>query len=61
VVRRLAPTPIEPGPDGRLVRLVGLPLPGQTEGDYELVLKVEDHGSGRTVERTEVFRVGPRS
>jgi len=47
--------------DGRLGSLLGLPLEGLAAGAYELVLSVEDKASGRTVERTEAFRVGSGS
>ncbi len=57
VVRRGDLTPVEPAPDGRLVRLVAIPLSGQAEGDYELVLRVQDQESGRTLEQTEAFRL----
>jgi VWFA-related protein len=50
-------TPITASPEGRLVRLLGLPLEGLGPGAYELVVRVEDRTSGRVVERTEPFRL----
>jgi hypothetical protein len=50
-------TPIAPSPEGRLMRLLRLPLEGLGPGAYELVVRVEDRTSGRTVERAEPFRV----
>jgi hypothetical protein len=55
------PTPIAPGPDGGLVRLLALPLEGRAQGTYELVLRVEDKASGETRERVESFEVTGRS
>ena len=57
VVRRGPPSLIEPTPDGRLVRLLGLPLDGLAEGDYELRLRVEDKETGETREHTEPLRL----
>jgi VWFA-related protein len=55
------PTPIAPGPDGGLVRLLALPLEGRAPGSYEIVLRVEDKASGETRERVESFEVTGRS
>jgi VWFA-related protein len=55
VVRRALPTVIEPSPDGRLLRLLGLPLDGLAEGDYELVLHVQDTTTGHAHEDREAF------
>jgi hypothetical protein len=57
VVRRASPSPIEPGPDGRLVRLLGVPLDGLAEGDYELRLRVEDKATGESAEHLEPLRL----
>jgi VWFA-related protein len=54
-VRETAPTPIATGPDGRLVRLVGIALDGLAEGRYDLVLDVQDETSGARLERHEPF------
>jgi hypothetical protein len=50
-----APTPIAADPDGRVVRLVGLPLDGLETGEYELRLEVQDEASGARIERREPF------
>ena len=39
------------------MRLLGLSLDGLSEGEYELLLHVEDKTSGRTAERTEPFEL----
>ncbi len=61
VVRRGPPSLIEASVDGRLVRLLGLPLDGLAEGDYELRLRVEDKGTGETQERVEPLRLTTRA
>jgi hypothetical protein len=50
-----APSPIAADPDGRVVRLVGLPLDGLETGAYELRLEVRDQVSGARIERREPF------
>ena len=50
-------TPIAPDPDGRVVRLMGLPLDGLSQGAYELDLDVQDEESGAWIERREAFVV----
>jgi hypothetical protein len=60
-LRRGAPSLIAPGAEGDLVRLLGLPLEGMEEGDYELVLRVEDKATGEARERVEPLRVSARS
>jgi hypothetical protein len=52
-VRRSEPTPIEPSPEGRLVRLLAFPLSDQEAGEYELVLRVVDQASGESREVLE--------
>ncbi|HVQ30914.1 MAG TPA: VWA domain-containing protein [Vicinamibacteria bacterium] len=47
--------------EGRLTSFFGLPLEGLAAGPYELVLSVEDRASGKTLERTEAFRVASGS
>jgi N-acetylglucosamine kinase-like BadF-type ATPase len=54
-VVEVAPTPIAADPDGRVVRLVGLPLDGLETGAYELRLEVRDQVSGARIERREPF------
>jgi hypothetical protein len=61
VVRQGSPSLIAPGPDGRLVRLLGLPLDGMAEGDYELVLTIEDKATGEKRSRVESLRLTARS
>jgi len=57
VVLQAAPTPIAPDANGRVVRLLGLPLDGLAEGAYELVLDVQDEVGGSRLERREAFTV----
>jgi VWFA-related protein len=54
-------TPITPDRDGRVVRLLGLPLEGLAEGAYELDLDVQDEESGAWIERREAFVLGARA
>jgi hypothetical protein len=61
VVRQGLPSLIAPGPDGRLVRLLGLPLDGMAEGDYELLLTIEDKATGEKRERVESLRLTARA
>jgi hypothetical protein len=56
VVRRSTSSAITAAPDGRLVRLVALPL-GLAEGEYELVLRIEDRTTGATREHVEPLRL----
>ena len=58
VVREAAPTPIAPGPDGRLVRLVGVSVEGLPEGPYELLIEARDEAAGEKVVRREAFALG---
>jgi VWFA-related protein len=55
VVQQAPATRIAADPDGRVVRLLGLPLDGLPEGAYELVLQVKDEASGTVVEQRESF------
>jgi VWFA-related protein len=55
VVRRADPTPITPDQDGRVVRLLGMPLAGMADGTYDLVLKIQDLVKGERIERSERF------
>jgi hypothetical protein len=54
-VRQADPTPIAVDADGRIVRLVGLPLDGLETGDYELRLLVRDQQAGTRLEQLEAF------
>jgi VWFA-related protein len=56
VVRRSTSSPITVAPDGRLVRLVALPL-GLAEGEYELVVRVEERATGATREHVEPLKL----
>ena len=58
IVREAAARPIVPGPDGRLVRLVGVSVEGLPEGPYELVIEARDEASGEKVVRREAFALG---
>ena len=58
IVREAAATPIVPGPDGRLVRLVGVSVEGLPEGPYELVIEARDEAAGEKVVRREAFALG---
>ncbi len=60
VMRRASPSLIEPGQDGRLVRLLAVPLDGLAEGDYELRLRVEDTATGESFEHLEALRLSRR-
>jgi hypothetical protein len=60
-MRRGEPSLVSPSADGRLLRLLDLPLDGIAQGDYELVLRVEDKASGQTRERIEPLRITHRS
>jgi hypothetical protein len=61
IVRRASPSLIEASPDGRLLRLLGVPLDGLAEGDYELRLTVEDKATGERSERLEALRLSRRA
>jgi hypothetical protein len=61
VIREGAPSPIAPSPDGRLLRLLTVPLEGMPEGDYNLLLRVEDKANGETREQVEPLRIKART
>jgi len=61
VVGRSEPSLVAPSADGRLLRLLALPLDGIAQGDYELVLRVEDKATGQTRERIEPLRITRRA
>jgi VWFA-related protein len=50
-------TAIATVPGGPVMRLLGLRLDGVPGGDYELVLRIVDTTTGRTLERAEPFRL----
>jgi hypothetical protein len=58
-VRRTPPSLISAAAGGPVLRLVGLPLKGLSEGDYELVLSARDRSTGQEVEHVEPFRLEP--
>jgi VWFA-related protein len=60
VVSRGAPSLITAVANGPIVRLLGLPMNGLVEGDYELVLHALDRTTGHEVERVESFRLEGR-
>ena len=56
-----SPSLIAPTAQGLLVRLLGIPLVGMGEGDYELVLRIEDTVTGEGRERVEPLRISSRA
>jgi VWFA-related protein len=58
LVREAPPTPISRGPDGRVIRTLGIGLAGLPEGDYELALGVSGDATGalEARERFTLFR-----
>jgi hypothetical protein len=61
VVQQAPATRIAADADGRVVRLIGLPLDGLPEGEYELVLQVKDETSGTVAEQRERFSLAASS
>jgi hypothetical protein len=61
VVRQAPATPIAPTPDGRFVRLLALGLDDLAQGDYELVLRVQDKSTGQTREQIEPLRIAAKA
>ena len=57
LLRSVAPTRIQPTPDGRLLRLVGFPLGGFSRGVYSLTVDVRDETSGAAVAESDRFRI----
>jgi VWFA-related protein len=55
LVREEAATPIDPGPSGRLVRNLSLPLDGLPEGSYELQIHVDKGPGTPALEAREPF------
>jgi VWFA-related protein len=58
VLLKAPPTRVSADPDGRLVRLVGIPVDGLPGGAYDIVLEVRDEVSGAQVQRRESFVIG---
>ena len=61
VVAEAPPTPIAPAKDGRFVRILGFPLDGLPEGEYELVLQVTGSGGDQTLTARERFTLSAPS
>ena len=59
VVRESPPTAIQPAPDGRLTRTLGVSLQGAAPGDYALTLVVRNEKTSRALTRSEPFTVAP--
>ncbi|MGE5124668.1 MAG: VWA domain-containing protein [Betaproteobacteria bacterium] len=59
VVREAPPTLIQPAPDGRVTRTLGISLQGAPSGEYALVLTARDEKTGKSVTRTEPLTVAP--
>ena len=59
VVREVPPTLIQPAPDGRVTRTLGINLQGAEPGEYTLVLAARDEKTGEVVTRGEPFTVAP--
>jgi VWFA-related protein len=55
-----APSFITPTPLGALSRVIGFSLDAAAPGDYELLMRVKDELSGKTLELHEPFRVSAR-
>jgi hypothetical protein len=53
------PSVIAPTPAGAVSRVIGFSLESAPPGDYELLMRVKDELSGRTVVLHEPFRVSP--
>jgi VWFA-related protein len=52
-----APSLINPTPAGALSRMIGFSLDGAAPGDYEIVMRVKDELSGKSLELREPFSV----
>jgi hypothetical protein len=57
VVGQVEPTPVTPTSLGAVIRLIQIPLSIAAPGEYELVLRVHDEISGRSMEKVEPFAV----
>jgi hypothetical protein len=54
-----APSLINPTPAGALSRMIGFSLADAAPGDYEIVMRVKDELSGKSLELHEPFSVAP--
>jgi VWFA-related protein len=59
LVREAPPTLIQPAPDGRVTRTLGISLQGAPPGEYALALTARDEKTGESVTRVEPFTVAP--
>ena len=59
VVREAPPTLIQPAPDGRVTRTLGISLQDAPPGEYALVLTARDEKTGESLTQTEPFTVAP--
>ena len=59
MVRQAEATLIQPAPDGRVTRTLGISLEGAEPGEYALTLAVRDERTGEVVRRVEPFNVAP--
>ena len=59
VVRDAPATLIQPAPDGRVTRTLGISLEGAEPGEYALLIGARDEKTGEVVTRTEPFTVAP--
>jgi VWFA-related protein len=57
VLAHLDPTPMPPGPEGRVTRLLAISLRDARPGEHELILTARDDVSGHVVETREPFLV----
>jgi VWFA-related protein len=55
VLKRAAPTPIQPTSLGAVMRFMGINLAEAPPGEYELVLSVRDEVAGKTIEDRQAF------
>jgi len=58
-VRQAPPTLIQPAPDGRVTRTLGLSLQGAEPGEYSLEIRVRDEETGAQTAAREAFTVAP--
>ena len=57
IVNKVDPSLISPDADGRIVRLMGMPLEGMAEGSYDLVLQIQDQVANSHFEDRERFNL----
>jgi VWFA-related protein len=59
VLRQAEATLVQPAPDGRVTRTLGISLEGAEPGEYSLALGVREETTGAVVTRVEPFTVAP--